>query len=89
MNILTSGRFWLAGPGAFVLALLVLLGMAVWFPKGPANLNNIALPMMGFPLIWAVLFFYAYLDRRPSRVSWIFAGLAAAHLALLINHFVN
>ncbi len=89
MRVLTSGRFWLAGPVAFLLAIVVMLGMAVWFPKGQAQVDNIVLPMIVFPLIWATLFFYAYLEHKPKRTAWLFSALAAVHMAILVSHFVK
>lgn len=89
MNFLTSGRFWLAGPVAFVLAILVMLGMSVWFPKGQAQVDNIILPMIVFPLIWAILFFYAYLDRRLKRATYFFLALAAVHFGILVSYFLK
>ena len=89
MNILLSGRFWLAGPVAFILAILVMLGMATWFPGGAAGLNNVVLPLVAFPLIWAVIFFYAYLDRNTKRVALAFSCIALVHAVLLITHFTG
>jgi len=89
MSILLSGRFWLAGPVAFILSVLVMLGMAIWFPGGAADLNNVVLPMIAFPLIWAVIFFYAYLDRNMKRVALVFCCIALVHAALLITHFTG
>lgn len=89
MSIFLSGRFWLAGPVAFILAVLVMLGMAIWFPGGAAGLNNVVLPMIAFPLIWAVIFFYAYLDRNTKRVALAFSCIALVHAALLIAHFTG
>ena len=89
MSILLSGRFWLAGPVAFILAVLVMLGMAIWFPGGAAGLNNVVLPLIAFPLIWAVIFFYAYLDRNTKRVALAFSCIALVHAVLLIAHFTG
>ena len=66
-----------------------MLGMAIWFPRGVADLNNVVLPMIAFPLIWAVMFFYAYLDRNIKRVALAFSCIALVHAALLIVHFTG
>lgn len=87
MNVLVSGRFWLAGPVAFLISIVVMLGMAVWYPEGRAKVDNIILPMIIFPMIWAATFFYAYLDRSLLRVSAVFLGLGLGHIALLAVHF--
>lgn len=83
---LKSGRFWLCGPAVFLLSILIMLGMAVWFPKGAAQIDNIVLPLLGFPLIWALFFFYSYLERSLKR-AWCVCGLVfVAHLVLLVHH---
>lgn len=79
---LKSPRFWLAGPIALLAAIVVMLGMAVWFPVGRGNIDNIVLPLVLFPLIWASLFFSAYLAQRLSRVAGIF------FLILIVNCLV-
>lgn len=89
MNILLSGRFWISGPVAFILAMLVMLGMAIWFPKGAASIDNIVLPLVIFPLIWAIIFFYAYLDKSLKRVAIVFSVLGCLHIALLVSHFMK
>ncbi len=89
MNILASARFWLTGPATFLLAVIVMLGMAIWFPKGEAQVDNIVLPMVAFPLIWAILFFYAYLERNLKRAGWIFLAITLLHMVILLNHFLG
>jgi len=87
MHVLKSGRFWLCGPATFLLAIILMLGMATWFPEGSARVDNIVLPMILFPLIWASLFFYAYLESQLKRSSIAFGTLAILHIALLAIHF--
>jgi hypothetical protein len=81
-------RGLLAGPMCFVTAVLVMAGAALWFPKGAAEINNIALPIIGFPAIWAVLFFYTLLDRHLSRAWVITSLLCLGHGALIGQHVV-
>ena len=88
-NFLKFPRFWLAGPAAFLLAVMVMLGMSIWFPKGAAELDNLVLPMIAFPLIWAVMFFYAYLNHSIKRIGLVFAAVAVVHIALLAYHFMS
>ena len=87
MNIIASGRFWLAGHAAFLLAIMVMLGMATWFPKGAAEVDNLILPMISFPLIWSVLFFYAYLERSLKRVGIVVLVTTVLHVMFLFIHF--
>jgi hypothetical protein len=81
-------RAVLAGPVVVVVSLLVVGCMPVWFPKGAAGIDHIALPIILLPGIWAVLFFHAVLDRSLSRVAVVEAGLASLSVAMLIWKFV-
>ena len=88
-RFLWSPRFWLAGPVTFIIAVMVMLGMATWFPKGVADIDNIILPLISFPLIWAVVFFYAYLDRSIRRIALVLSCLAITHAILFAVHFAK
>lgn len=88
----TRGRAWsrgvLAGPVCFITAFLVMAGASLWYPQGPAQINNIAVPIIVFPAIWATLFFYLMLDRKLGR-AWLVAGfLFAGHAALIGQHLM-
>ncbi len=76
-------RFALAGPVVFLCAALVMCGGALWLPKGPAQIDNLVLPIVLFPAIWAALFFYAYLDRRLARAWAVIGGLSLVHLVVI------
>jgi 4-amino-4-deoxy-L-arabinose transferase-like glycosyltransferase len=84
---LKSPGFWLAGPLAFVVSVVVMLGMAVWFPPGIGMINNIIMPLVLFPLLWAVCFFYAYMSSSLKRVGMVFLAILIAHGALFFAHF--
>ena len=88
-RFLQTPRFWLAGPVTFIIAVMVMLGMAIWYPKGAADVDNIILPLISFPLIWAVVFFYAYLDRSIKRSALTLSGLAIVHVILFAVHFTK
>lgn len=76
----------LAGPVCFITAFAVMAGASLWVPQGAAQINNIAVPIIVFPAIWAALFFYLMLDRRLGR-AWVVAGLLlAGHTALIGQH---
>jgi hypothetical protein len=85
----TFVRVVLAGPGAIIISLLFVACMPVWFPKGAAGIDHIALPVIILPGVWAVLFFYAVLDRSLIRVALVAAGLVVLNLGLLIWHFAT
>lgn len=82
-------RIALAGPGAIVVALVVMAGMALWLPGGAAGIDNLVLPLVLVPLIWAGLFFHACLDRRLGRVALIAFALFAVHAGLVVNKFLD
>lgn len=81
-------RIALAGPGAVVVSLMVMAGMSLWLPGGAAGIDNIVLPLLLVPLIWAALFFHACLDARLWRVAIVAIGLFAVHAALVANKFI-
>lgn len=82
-------RIALAGPVTFICAALVMCGGALWLPKGPAQIDNIVVPIVLFPAIWAGLFFYACLDRRLGRAWGVIGGLSIAHIALIATHMMT
>lgn len=82
-------RIALAGPGAVIVALVIMAGMALWLPGGAAGIDNLVLPLVFVPLIWAALFFHACLDRRIGRVALVAGALFAAHAILITAKFVN
>jgi hypothetical protein len=79
-------RGLLAGPAVFVTAAAVMAGGALWLPAGRAQIDHIVLPVVLFPAIWALLFFYASLDRQLLR-AWLLVGaLLAVHLGAIAWH---
>lgn len=80
-------RFLLAGPVTIIVSLLVVGCMPIWFPKGAAGIDHIALPIIILPGIWAALFFHAVLDRSLLRATAVSVGLASLSIAMLIWKF--
>jgi hypothetical protein len=81
-------RVLLAGPGAIVVTLALLAGMPLWLPGGAAGIDNIAVPLILAPLIWAALFFHACLDRSLARVAVVAGALFLVHGALVALRFM-
>jgi hypothetical protein len=79
-------RVLLAGPLVFVCAALVMCGGALWLPAGRAQIDNLVLPIVLFPAIWAALFFYACLDRQLHRAYWLIGALGLLHAAMIAVH---
>ncbi|SFG03577.1 hypothetical protein SAMN05518801_10623 [Novosphingobium sp. CF614] len=82
-------RIGFAGPGAAIIALVIMAGMTLWVPRGTAGIDNLVLPLVLAPLIWAGLFFHACLDARLGRVAGVALGLLALHTALLAHQFLD
>lgn len=86
-------RFWtriaFAGPVAILVALVVMAGMALWLPGGAAGIDNLVVPLVLVPLIWASLFFHACLDRRLGRVALVSLGLLLVHGGLVAHKFLD
>jgi hypothetical protein len=89
----SRGRLWLrvllAGPLAFLCAALVMTGSSLWLPKGAGQIDNLVLPVVIFPAIWAIIFFYTVLDRRLLRAFACVGALSLLHAALLAIHFLR
>jgi len=82
-------RIILAGPVALVVALTLLAGMPLWLPGGAAGIDNLIMPLVFAPLIWAALFFHACLDRSLVRVAVIAGLLFLVHGALIASKVMN
>lgn len=78
-------RVGFAGPGAVIVALMVMAGMTLWLPRGAAGIDNLVVPLVLVPLIWALLFFHACLDSRLGRVAAVALGLLAVHAGLVAH----
>lgn len=82
-------RIGFAGPGAAIIALVVMAGMSLWLPRGAAGIDNLVLPLVLVPLIWAALFFHACLDSKLGRVALVALGLLALHAGLVAHKFLD
>ena len=82
-------RIGFAGPGAIIISLVVMAGMALWLPRGVAGIDNLVLPLVLVPLIWAMLFFHACLDSRLSRIALVAIGLFVVHAGLVAHKFIE
>lgn len=82
-------RVLLAGPVAVLVALTLLAGMPLWLPGGAAGIDNLALPLIFAPLIWAGLFFHACLDRNLVRVALVAAALFLLHGGLVASRLLT
>ena len=76
-------RALLAGPCALGLTTLIIGVMPFWVPKGAGGVDHIAFPLFFMPAIWAVIFFYALLDRSLGRAAIVMTVIAVIHLIAL------
>jgi hypothetical protein len=76
-------RVILAGPLTFLCAFFIMVGSTAYIPAGPAQLDNIVFPLMLFPALWAILFFYTSLTRRLGIAYLVVTILSAPHLGLI------
>lgn len=88
LPVLKNPRFWLCGPFVLLVSLLFMLAMAVWFPPGAGKVNNIIMPLVMFPLIWATLFFYCYLGNNLIKIFRILLLLLLLNGAILAFQFL-
>ncbi|MEM7170041.1 MAG: hypothetical protein AAF530_07710 [Pseudomonadota bacterium] len=77
-------RWLLAGPGALLGAIVVMSAMPIWFPKGAAEIDHLIFPLILFPAIWALLFFYSCLTEDLIRACWIFGSLIVINVILVL-----
>jgi hypothetical protein len=82
-------RIVLAGPLATICSVLAMCGGALWLPRGAAQIDNIVLPIGLFPVIWALFFFYASLDRRLGRAYAVILGLSLLHALAIALHVME
>lgn len=80
-------RWVLAGPIAAIIALIALMGMPIYMPAGPGGVDNLIIPLLLLPIIWAMLFFHAVLDSSLTRVALVGALIAGVNLTLLAARF--
>src|SRR3546814_13350734 len=87
-----SCRWWegfgVGGPVAILVALTLLAGMPLGLPGGAAGIDNLAVPLVLAPLIWAGLFFHACLDRSLARVALVAGVLFLVHGGLVASRML-
>lgn len=74
----------LAGPLALIASCVAVLGGALWLPEGAAQVDNLVLPVVLFPLLWAGVFLYACIEPRLSRGYAIVGAVIAINLAIVV-----
>lgn len=89
----TRRRAWmrrlLAGPGAFVAALLLVCGAAVYLPAGAAGMSSLVVAAVIFPALWMAILLYALLDPRPHRAGLVILALTLVNGVFIAAHFLT
>ncbi|MEM1275144.1 MAG: hypothetical protein AAGH74_01335 [Pseudomonadota bacterium] len=80
-------RWILAGPMTLIASFLIMAGMVFWIPEGEARIDNIAVPVILFPLIWSAVFFYVSIEQNLPRGVIIMTLLCVSQLGILISGF--
>ena len=75
LGFLASGRFWLAGPLAFLVSVTAMGTTSLWFPQGNAGVDHLVFPLIFFPLYWVTAFVYSLLETKLSRAAVILGAL--------------
>lgn len=74
-------RWLLGGPMAVLIAILAMGAMPLWFPAGAAGVDHLIFPLILFPALWAIPFFYAILAENLRRAALVMSGLAIVNAA--------
>lgn len=80
-------RWILAGPIAFILAIVTMAAMPFWLPEGPAGVDHLAMPVIIFPLIWTVTLMYPCLDDNVPRATLIMVAATVLQIGAVVAAF--
>lgn len=83
------GRIILAGPWTLLASFIVMASLATWLPPGAAQVDNLIVPLVLYPAIWAVLFFHAILRKKLVRATIENIALTCVCSILLVYHFLT
>ena len=92
MSRITSpvvSRWLLAGPVTLLVAVLIMAATPVWMPAGVGGVDNLVLPLILFPLIWAIPFFYSLVEERLTRAWAVLTGLAVLNGLIVLSAFYS
>lgn len=58
-----------------LLAIFVMASLSLVLPAGNGGINHLIIPIILFPFIWALTFFYPLLDSNKKRVTILMSAL--------------
>lgn len=76
-------RCMLAGPVTLIVTVAIMAGMTVWWPGGAAGIDQIAMPLILFPVIWVCVFVYGLMEDRLGRGCLVMFSLLLGNVALV------
>ncbi|MEM9247843.1 MAG: hypothetical protein AAGB05_03990 [Pseudomonadota bacterium] len=79
----TLFRWVLAGPVALVVAVLFMASMPTLLPPGRGGVDHFVLPVILFPLIWAIAVLYPVMTEHLGRATLVFCAVLAAEIAIV------
>lgn len=77
-------RFWLAGPLALILSVVIMAASPVWLPHKDEHLYHMVFPVLLFPLIWGMCFFYPLLENSLKRAAWVMFAVLFLNFAVIL-----
>ncbi|MEM7746989.1 MAG: hypothetical protein AAF346_01970 [Pseudomonadota bacterium] len=72
---------------ALIASVVILLSMPMWYPEGPAKIDNLVVPLTIFPLVWALMFLHACMDTKLIRVAALSCGMSLVGAGLIAAKF--
>ena len=76
-------RWISAGPLGFVMAILSMASLPHGLPAGAGGVDHLVMPVVLFPLLWAVLIVVPVLPERPGGVQAAYLGAIFLELVLI------
>lgn len=76
-------RWIAAGPLAFLAALLSMASMPHGLPVGAGGVDHLVMPVVLFPLLWAILIVVPLLPEQPGKVQAAYIAMILAELVLI------
>lgn len=80
-------RWIMAGPLTLVAAAVTMASMPLWLPAGAAGIDNLIIPLLLFPALWAGYFLYSLMEAKPVRGIIVIAALIAVNAAVIYSRF--
>lgn len=85
----SGARAIVALASAFIFAVIVVAGATQWVPQGAAKIDQIAIPVILFPVVWIVFGLMLFAAQRRLRIWAIVGSITAVHLFLAATSFLK